>query len=160
VTVVVLTETEREFLLEARRIVLCTTAPDGSPRPVPACFALVEDMVMGTRLYTPLDEKPKNTADPHLLARVRDIRARPAVSLLVDRWSEDWARLAWLRLTGSAALLEPDGGARSVGEHAIAVAALRARYPQYARHDLSARPIIRVTLTRTRSWGRLAEVIE
>ena len=159
-TVVVLTETEREFLLEARRIILCTTATDGSPRPVPACFALVEDMVAGTRLYTPLDEKPKNTGDPHLLARVRDIGARPAVSLLVDRWSEDWARLAWLRLTGSAILLEPDGGVGSIGEHAIAVAALRARYPQYARHDLSARPVIRVTLTRARSWGRLAEGIE
>jgi len=160
VTVVLLTETEREFLLQARRIVLCTTAADGSPRPVPACFALIEDMVTGARLYTPLDEKPKNTADPHVLARVRDIRARPAVSLLVDRWSEDWARLAWLRLTGSANLLEPDGGVGSIGEHAIAVAALRARYPQYARHDLSARPVIRVALTRARSWGRLAEVIE
>lgn len=156
----VLTEAEREFLLEARRILLCTTATDGSPRPVPACFALVEDMVTGTRLYSPLDEKPKDTADPHQLARVRDIRARPVVSLLVDRWSEDWARLAWLRLTGSATLLEPDEEVGSVGEHAIAVAALRARYPQYARHDLSARPIIRVTLTRARSWGRLAEVIE
>ena len=66
---------------------------------MPICFVATADE-SGVRLYTPIDEKPKKTDDPLALARVRDITAHPAVWLLVDRWSEDWSRLAWLRLEG------------------------------------------------------------
>jgi PPOX class probable F420-dependent enzyme len=153
----VLTGAERAFLLESRRILMCTVAPDGSPRPVPICFALVEPPNGGgERLYTPLDEKPKRVADPHLLARVRDIEARPEVTILADRWDEDWVRLAWLRLYGLATALEPaPEKGNSPAEHAGAVAALRARYPQYATHDLANRPLIRITITRAIHWGEL-----
>jgi hypothetical protein len=65
-------------------------------------------------------------------------------------WDEDWRRLAWLRLEGTAVLLEPAGDARP--EHAAAVAALRAKYPQYARQDLEARPVIRVAVSRVLGW--------
>ena len=60
------------------------------------------------------------------LARVRDMLARPAVTLLVDRWDEDWSRLGWVRIDGRAAIVEPGPG------HAAAIDALRAKYPQYA----------------------------
>jgi coenzyme F420-0:L-glutamate ligase / coenzyme F420-1:gamma-L-glutamate ligase len=156
----VLTDAERTFLLEARRLVLCTVAPDGTPRPVPVCFALLEDGGGGgggPRLYTPLDAKPKRVADPRLLARVRDIADRPEVTLLVDRWDEDWDLLGWLRLHGIASLLEPAGEGSAAGEpaaeHAAAVSALLNRYPQYASHNLPTRPIIRVVLIRAVSWG-------
>lgn len=154
----ILTDAERTFLLEARRLVLCTIAPDGTPRPVPVCFALIEvgGDGDGPRLYTPLDNKPKRVADPRRLARVRDIAARPEVTLLADRWDEDWDRLAWLRLHGVASLLEPAveevSGAAQAAEHAAAVSALRARYSQYASHNLATRPIIRVALTAAVSW--------
>ena len=151
----VLTGAERAFLLDARRIVLCTIAPDGSPRPVPACFALAEADDGSTRLYTPLDEKPKRVADPHFLARVHDIAARPEVTLLADRWEEDWDNLAWIRLDGRAMLLEPGPDQWSGEEHASAVAALRSRYAQYSAHDLNGRPIIRVDLISARSWGSI-----
>ena len=158
-----LTGAERALLLESRRIILCTIASDGSPRPVPVCFALVEGGADGgiadeaeVRMYSALDEKPKRVFDPHLLARVRDIEARPVVTLMADRWDEDWSHLAWLRLYGTATLLEPRQGEGSdQGEHVAAVSALRARYPQYASQDLAARPIIRVVITRTLSWGTL-----
>ena len=65
---------------------------------------------------SPLDEKPKRSADPHDLARVRDVLARPAVSLLVHRWDEDWSRLGWVRLDGLA-----DSSTSAPG-HAAAVA--------------------------------------
>jgi PPOX class probable F420-dependent enzyme len=149
-----LTDTELAFLAQARRIVLCTTAGNGSPRPVPVCFAVaVGDGVADSgesRLYTPLDEKPKGVADPHRLARVRDIVARPAVTLLADRWDEDWDRLAWLRLEGTASLIEP--GAGKIDEHSAAVRALRARYPQYSAHALESRPVIRIVVTRATFW--------
>jgi PPOX class probable F420-dependent enzyme len=91
--------------------------------------------------------------EPRDLERVRDIRANPAVSLLVERWSEDWAQLAWLRLAGRAELIEPGGP--DAPEHATAVAALRAKYPQYEQHRLEERPIIRIVVTGARSWGAI-----
>ena len=95
-----------DVLASARRAVLATIREDGSPRLVPITFAIAHDgdaMV----LYSALDEKPKSVGDVHALARVRDIVARPRVSIVVDRWSEDWAELAWLRLDGTSSLLEP-----------------------------------------------------
>jgi PPOX class probable F420-dependent enzyme len=148
----VLSRAERAFLDESRRAVLATIAPDGRPRLVPICFAFDPDRPI---LYTPLDEKPKTVDEPRRLARVRDLQADPRVSVLVDRWDEDWARLAWLRCDGIASLLEP-GRASDRAEHAFAMVALRSRYPQYAAHDLETRPIIRIAIERALSWGRLA----
>jgi hypothetical protein len=135
----------------------------------------------GLVVYSALDEKRKVVADPHALARVRDIGTRPRVAILVDRWDEDWTQLAWLRLEGTATLLEPpQGGAaasaagrtptadaqqRPVGqpaepkalpsaaEHSRAVALLRARYPQYATHDLDGRPVIRIAVDGVTDWA-------
>jgi PPOX class probable F420-dependent enzyme len=145
-----LSATQRAFLDEARRAVLATLSLDGRPRLVPICFSLDPAAPV---LYTPLDEKPKRSDDPLALARVRDIAADPAVSLLFDRWDEDWSRLAWLRADGQAALVTP---AEDRGAHAAAVAALRARYPQYKTHRLEARPLIRITIERVTDWGAIA----
>jgi PPOX class probable F420-dependent enzyme len=144
----VLPMAERAFLAAARRAVLATIAPDGRPRIVPICFALDEAKPI---LYTPLDEKPKRIEEPRHLARVRDLLADPRVSVLVDRWDEDWTMLAWLRCRGVATLLEPN-----VGHHGMALDALRAKYPQYATHRLEARPLIRIEIDRATSWGALA----
>jgi PPOX class probable F420-dependent enzyme len=141
----VLDPSHRAFLSAARTATLVTIGADGVPRPVPICFVLDPQAPI---LYAPLDEKPKRTDDPRALARVRDIEARPVVAVLVDHWDEDWARLGWVRCAGRAALLEP-----GPGEHAAAVAALRARYQQYAGHRLEARPIIRIEIDRVTSWG-------
>ena len=144
----VLSPGDRAFLVEARRAVLATLTPDGRPRLVPVCFVLDPDRPV---VYTPLDDKPKRVDDVRDLARVRDIRERPAVTLLVDRWDEDWTRLAWLRLSGIAALIE--AGPDRVGERAVAIAALRAKYPQYAGHRLEANPLIRIEIEAVARWG-------
>jgi PPOX class probable F420-dependent enzyme len=141
-----LTDPERRFLESQRRVVLVTVAPDGQPRPIPICFVLAHEAAI---LYTPLDDKPKATDDPRALARVRDIRRDRRVAILSDRWDEDWTRLAWLRAEGGATLLEPGP------EHALAVAALRETYPQYATHRLDARPLIRIEIGRVTTWGAL-----
>ena len=139
-------------MASARRATLATVAPDGRPRLVPVCFALAPDDDARGRpiLYTPLDEKPKRVGDPHQLARVRDLLVRPDVTLLVDRWDEDWQHLAWLRVHGTAALLEPHASPHD--EHAAAVAALRSKYSQYACQNLEGRPLIRVVVDRARAW--------
>src|SRR4029077_13061123 len=96
------------------------------------------------RLSSPRDDKPKSWADPHDLGRVRDLLAAPSATVLVDRWSEDWSSLGWIRLSGRATLMEP--GPEDGDEHASAVGMLRAKYPQYAAHDLESRPIIRIAV--------------
>ena len=147
----VLSATQRAFLEEARRAVLATISPDGRPRLVPICFSLDPAEPV---LYTPLDQKPKRSDDPLALSRVRDIAADPTVSILVDRWDEDWSGLAWLRADGQAALVTSADGA---AEHAAAVAALRARYSQYATHRLESRPLVRIAIERVTDWGALHE---
>lgn len=148
----VLSATERAFLADARRAALATIAPDGRPRLVPICHVVEPVRPV---LWTPLDEKPKavaGAAGVAGLARVRDILRDGRVTVLVDRWDEDWDHLAWLRCEGVASLVESGS---SVSERTAAIAALRAKYPQYGSHDLETRPIIRVAIERTVSWGAL-----
>ena len=147
---------QRAFLHAMRRAVLATIAGDGHPRPVPICFVLSPDEPI---LYTPIDEKPKRATDAGSLARVRDLTADDRVVILADRWDEDWTHLAWLRLEGRARLLEPPDPTATAdateSEHSRAVAALRAKYDQYAEHRLETRPLILVELERAVEWGEL-----
>jgi PPOX class probable F420-dependent enzyme len=138
----VLIDAPREFMAAARTATLATISPDGHPRLVPICFVVIDDVV-----WTPLDEKPKSVADVRRLARVRDIERDSRVTLLVDRWSEDWSELAWLRIRGRARVVESDP---------TAVAALRSRYPQYAGHDLETRPMIAIRIERVDPWGAIS----
>jgi coenzyme F420-0:L-glutamate ligase/coenzyme F420-1:gamma-L-glutamate ligase len=150
----ILNDEQRAFAAAARTATLATITPSGQPRLVPICFVVGDDDTIGRpKIYTPLDDKPKRNADPHELARVQDLLVLPEASLLVDRWSEDWSRLAWLRLHARGILLEPEPHEQE--EHAAAVAALRTKYPQYASHALEGRPIIRLTVDRALSWGDL-----
>ncbi len=151
----ILSEVERAFAAAARTATLATVGASGRPRLVPICFVLGSDAPDGRpRLHSPLDEKPKRSADPHELARVRDILILPEATLLIDRWSEDWSRLGWLRLECRAELLEPEP--REVEEHADAIRTLRIKYEQYASQRLEERPIIRFTVDRAVSWGNLS----
>src|SRR5690242_1532852 len=141
----VLTDEDRALLGAARRAVLATIAPDGRPRLVPVCYVVDADRPV---IYSPLDRKPKRSQDPFALARVRDIATDARVTLLADRWDEDWSRLAWLRLEGVAALFHPgDPG------HPAIVAALRARHPQYELQKLEDRPMLKVTVERVVRWS-------
>ena len=82
---------------------------------MPVVFAL-----LGRRLVSPIDHKPKRTLR---LARLDNIRHEERVTLLVDHFEEDWTRLWWVRVDGTASILE------SIDP--IAVAALADKYPQY-----------------------------
>jgi PPOX class probable F420-dependent enzyme len=136
----------------ARRIAtLATIDGGGQPRLVPICFVLDEPAFQdpGAVLYSPLDEKPKREGDVHALARVRDIAERPGVTLLFERWSEDWSQLGWLRARGAARLVEPHDDAIA---HRRAVKALRVKYPQYLVHRIDASPLIRVVIVEATWW--------
>lgn len=119
------TEDDRAYLDGERVARLATADDEGRPTLVPVCFARV-----GERVYIPVDAKPKG-GDPRELKRLRNIRAQPNVALLLDRYDEDWSRLRWLLVRARARILE-DGD-----ERVAALAALEARYPQYAAMGLA-----------------------
>ena len=102
---------------EARVARLATVDARGRPHIVPICF--VYD---GACVYSALDTKPKRVPVERLL-RVRNILVNPHVQLLVDRYDEDWARLAYVQLRGVASILEPGP------EHAEALRLLRQVHP-------------------------------
>lgn len=135
---------ERRYLESARVGRLATADAEGRPTAVPVCFALD-----GTAPVTPIDEKPK-AAGTERLRRVSDVRENSACTLLVDHYVEDWSRLGWLQVRGTAAVLAPDAP-----DHPDGVAALEAKYDQYAAHDLAGRPLIRLSPGHVRTWGRL-----
>ncbi len=137
-----LTDAQRRFVLESRVARMATADGAGVPHLVPVCFALD-----GASLYITVDEKPKRADIP--LKRLRNIRDNPSVAVTVDRWDEDWTRLAWIMLRGTAAVLA-DGV-----EHDAAQALLRERYPQYRAMDLAPLPVIAVRIARVTAWGRV-----
>lgn len=141
---------ELAALSKARVGRLATADADGRPTAVPICYALVEPDDGPVELVTPIDEKPK-TADLDELRRVRDIRANGRVAVVVDRYTEDWDRLGWIQIRGTARVVGPGDA-----NHPAAVAALRARYDQYANHDLEHRPVIAIAPGSVRSWGDLS----
>jgi PPOX class probable F420-dependent enzyme len=101
---------------------LATVADDGRPHQVPIVFARA-----GGRLWSPIDGKPKRGGE---LARVRYLRARPEASLLLDEYGPDWNALWWIRIDATAEIV--DGASLADPEIASALAALVAKYPQYA----------------------------
>src|SRR3954453_6020455 len=96
---------------------LATVGADGRPHLVPCTFALVDG-----RIVSVVDQKPKRTT---ALRRLANIRADARVSLLVDRYDEDWTRLWWVRADGDGVVVE-DGRERDA-----ALVALALKYPQY-----------------------------
>ena len=122
---------------------MATADQKGRPHVIPICFAFD-----GRELYSPIDEKPKKSA-PLLLKRIRNIQANPHVSVVIDRYDENWKRLAYVLITGRAKVLL--NGAK----HQRAVRLLRKKYPQYQKMRLEERPIIQIIPGRLKSWGAI-----
>jgi PPOX class probable F420-dependent enzyme len=116
---------------------LATVRPDGTPHVVPFVFA-----VRGRTLYWAVDRKPKRTTD---LQRLANIRAIPAVSVLVDHYEDDWTRLWWVRADGTARIL--DAGEERNG----AIELLRRRYARY-RDAPPDGPAVAIEVRRCTGW--------
>ena len=134
---------EAAFVRRQRVAHLATADAGGAPHVIPICFVYLDGCV-----YSPIDEKPKRSVR---LARLRNIAENPQVAVVFDRYEEDWARIGYVLVRGTATVLE--GGP----EHERAVAALRDKYPQYRSMALEERPVIRITPQSVSSWGTLTE---
>lgn len=128
------------MLRDARVGRLATADAAARPLVVPVCYAFD-----GERCYSAVDAKPKRT---RRLRRLDNIAANPHVSLVVDRYDEDWTRLAWVIVEGRAVVLT--GGE----EFSQAVDLLTAKYPQYRTMglDRDAGAVIAIAPERLLAW--------
>lgn len=135
-----------EFLRAGRVARLGTTDGAGQPLVVPICYVFD-----GRHCYSAIDAKPKRHA-PDRLRRVRNIRENARVSVVVDRYDEEWSRLRYVILQGRADLLS-DGA-----EFTYAVDLLLDKYPQYRamRLDQRAGLVIKITPERVIQWSSAA----
>ena len=137
----VFTNSELEFVTDHRVARLATADADGMPHVVPVCYATNE-----RRIYTAIDSKPKRFTGKHL-KRVRNVISNPYVSLVIDDYCEDWSKLKYVLIKGSAEFLEA-GSERSTAE-----TLLRKKYHQYGDYLDPGSPIISITPTKIISWN-------
>ncbi|MET9080363.1 TIGR03668 family PPOX class F420-dependent oxidoreductase [Streptomyces sp. NPDC004237] len=132
-----LSEDEARRRFTAARVARLATVDEiGRPHLVPVVFARYG----ADGIVTAVDHKPKTTLR---LKRLRNIAARPSVSLLVDVYDdENWDRLWWVRADGDATLLSAD---------AAVVEPLCEKYPQYRERPPNA-TVVLVTVSRWTGW--------
>lgn len=123
----------RDRFAGARVARLATVSAAGEPRIVPIVFALVDHVILSV-----VDHKPKSTTR---LRRLEDIASNPAVSLLVDAYTDDWSQLWWARA---------DGLARVVPTYDIAP--LVGKYVEYRAQPPNG-PVIVIEVARWSGWS-------
>ena len=127
------------LLRRARTAHLATADCAGRPHVIPICFVFD-----GKEFYSPIDEKPKRTTR---LKRLRNISENSQVALVIDRYGEDWRKLAYILVFAKARIL-------SRGEkHRRAVRLLRRKYRQYRAMNIDRLPIIAIAPKRIVCWG-------
>ena len=131
------------FVRSARLAHLATADASGQPHVIPICFVFD-----GKNFYSPIDEKPKRVTASKL-KRLRNIRENPRVALVIDRYDENWAKLAYILIVGKARVLA------SGANHRKAVNLLRRKYSQYRKMSIDRLPMILIRPTRMTTWGAI-----
>lgn len=117
-----------EFIGRARVARLATANSESKPHLVPVVFVFD-----GNHFFIPIDEKRKKTVKPEKLKRVKNINENPNVALLIDEYSEDWTKLAFVMIQGKASIAGKTQGNMQLQE---AYEKLTAKYPQYQKIGL------------------------
>ncbi len=132
-----------EFIERARVARLATIDSEFKPHLVPVVFVFD-----GNHFFIPLDEKRK-TAKPEKLKRIRNIQDNPNVTLLIDEYSEDWTKLAFVMIQGKASVATKEEGNIQVRE---AYKKLMTKYLQYQKVSVGEMCII-ITPKKVASWS-------
>jgi PPOX class probable F420-dependent enzyme len=128
----------REMLENARVARLGLLDADDRPRVLPVTFAVAEGAV-----WSAVDDKPKRVPSGEV-ARVRFLRRRPEAALCVDRYEDDWSRLAWVQLLGRVEVRDPE-------VEGAGLEALAAKYTPY-RERRPPGPLLRLGVERALHW--------
>ena len=131
-----LTAAAAEFVRWARVSRVATVSAEGVPHAVPVCHVLA-----GQKLYFGSGDDA---------TKVRNLKANPRITVIVDEYSDHWSSLKGVMVQGRARLIERGP------EFTRARARLYAKYPQYPKEAALATSdsvIIEVTPTRVFTWG-------
>ncbi len=133
----------RAFIAGAPVGHLATADTSGNPHNIPLCFCFD-----GARFHFIIDRKPKRRMGL-ALKRMRNIAENPRVALVIDHYEADWTRLAYVMVGGRARIVDDRA------EYALALAALRDKYPQYRTMELNENdnPIVRIDPEQVHAWG-------
>ena len=132
------------FVSSFRVARLATSDQNTQPHVIPICFEIGND----STIYSAIDEKPK-CGDFNALKRIRNIRDNPRVSVLFDKYTENWEKLAYVLIRGEAQL-KTEGVEREYGEKI-----LREKYRQYRNYLTPGCPVIVIYPQNTFSWGNI-----
>jgi PPOX class probable F420-dependent enzyme len=124
---------------------LASVGPGAQPHLVPVVFVALDGAI-----YSPIDGKPKRDGT---LQRMRNVAREESVSLLLDKYDDDWDLLWWVRIDANADVVTNTGLAPRALAHIVD--ALRAKYPQYDSVDVfRAEPaLLRLRPTRHNAWS-------
>ncbi len=107
---------------------------------VPVVFVFNENS-----FFIPLDEKIK-TVNPRNLKRVKNIEKNPNVTLLIDKYQNNWKKLFFLMIRGKAKVI--DGNSKVLDKiHKLLIL----KYPQYKKIGIG-NSCIRINPTKVTFW--------
>ncbi len=139
------TQKEKNIIISHKIARMATVDGSGNPLVLPVCFAYD-----GRCIYSPIDKKPKRVSSDKL-KRVRNVLDNPNVSLLIDKYVENWNNLYYVIVIGRADVL--NGGE----EYERSLKILSEKYDQYRKMGLEnlGAPVIKITPEKIISWGDL-----
>ncbi len=143
-----ITQVIKEFIERARVARLATVDYTSKPHLVPVVFVFD-----GNHFFIPIDQKRK-TVEPQRLKRIKNIQDNPNVALLIDKYSEDWTKLAFVMIQGKASIIT----SKTQGNIQLqeAYKKLETKYRQYQKIGLGEICII-IKPEKVASWGAVPD---
>ena len=102
---------------------LPTVDQKSHPYVVPVVFVFHKNS-----FFIPIDEKTK-TVNPKKLKRVKNIEKNPNVTILIDKYQDDWKKLFFLMIHGKAKMIDEKNSKLMDKIHELLIL----KYPQYKK---------------------------
>jgi PPOX class probable F420-dependent enzyme len=143
-----ITHVLEEFIERARVARLATVDYASKPYLVPVVFVFD-----GNHFFIPIDQKRK-TVKPQRLKRIKNIQHNPNVALLIDKYNEDWTKLAFVMIQGKASIIT----SKTQGNIQLqeAYKKLTTKYRQYQKIGLG-EMFIMIKPEKVASWGAVPD---
>ncbi len=121
---------------------LATVDQKSNPYVVPVVFVFHENS-----FFIPLDEKVK-TVNARKLKRVKNIEKNPNVTLLIDKYQNDWKKLFFLMIHGKATVIDGKNSKLMDKIHKLLIS----KYPQYKKIGIG-NSCIKINPTKVTFWN-------
>ncbi len=138
----------RTLINRAKVARLATVDQKLYPYVVPVVFVFHENS-----FFIPLDEKTK-TVNPRKLKRVKNIEKNPNVTLLIDKYQNDWKKLFFLMIHGKAKVIDGKNSKVMDKIHKLLIL----KYPQYKKIGIG-NSCIKIEPTKVRFWSNSQKII-